>query len=140
MGYRCQHFSVYELVPPEVYQARGEKAWELLDPAALVTLDALRTHFGPVTVNDWRWGGSYKESGFRTAQSETGAVYSQHRYGRAFDCKFAETTPQAVYEYVLAHPEQFPHLTTLEDIRYTPTWLHIDVRNNERTGIRTIIP
>lgn len=140
MGYRCTHFRLEELVPPGVFAARGEAAWELLDPAALVTLDALRTHFGPIVVNNWHDGGAYKESGLRSFTSTTGAVWSQHRYGRAFDVKAAQATPQEVYEYILAHPDSFPHLSTLEDIRYTATWVHFDVRNNSQAGIRVVIP
>lgn len=140
MGYRCQHFSVYELVPPEVYRARGERAWELLDSRLLVTLDALRDHFGPISVNDYRWGGSRTESGLRLPETATGAVYSQHQYGRAADLHLEDVTPQEAYEAILAHPEKWPMLTTVEDIRYTPSWIHVDCRNNERTGIRVVIP
>jgi hypothetical protein len=64
-------------------------------------LDALRDKFGPITVNDWSWGGTFKESGYRSATSRTGAKYSQHRYGRAFDCKFGHVTVQGVYTYLI---------------------------------------
>ena len=51
--YQCNHFAIHELVPPQVFEARGEKAWELLDERLLTTLDRLRTRFGPVTVNNY---------------------------------------------------------------------------------------
>lgn len=140
MTYRPEHFALHELVPPEILRSRGDAGWELLDPGALVTLDALRTQFGSLTVNNYEWGGRYRESGLRSAESRTGARYSQHKYGRAFDCKFKRATPQEVYAYILATPEQFPHLTTLEDIEATPTWLHFDTRNNATPGIRVVRP
>lgn len=140
MTYRSKHFQLHELVPPDVFAARGETAWELLDPRALVTLDALREHFGACTVNDWQAGGLYKESGLRSSQTVTGAAYSQHRYGRAFDCKFKGAVPDEVGVYVIANSGEFPHLTTIEDTAATPTWFHFDVRNNSTTGVRIVKP
>ena len=51
--YRPQHFELEELIPPETLQALGRKAWLVLDPRALFTLDQLRDAFGICTVNDW---------------------------------------------------------------------------------------
>ena len=39
--YKCENFSIHELVPPNVFYNRGEKAWELLDERLLITLDSL---------------------------------------------------------------------------------------------------
>ena len=39
--YTCRHFSMHELVPRNVYQQRGEQAWELLDERLLRALDHL---------------------------------------------------------------------------------------------------
>jgi hypothetical protein len=138
--YRPKHFQLHELVPPDIFAARGTAAWELLDPRALMTLDSLREQFGPCVVNDWQSGGQYKESGLRSSQTATGAVYSQHKFGRAFDCKFKGASPDAVGAYVIAHPDQFPHLTTIEDTAATPTWFHFDVRLNSTPGIRIVKP
>jgi len=54
--YRCEHFSIHELVPPHVFHKRGEKAWELLDERLLITLDKLRQRYGRMTVNNYYWG------------------------------------------------------------------------------------
>ena len=54
--YKCEYFKVHELVPPHVYNARGEKAWELLDEQLLRTLDRLRQRYGPMTINNYLWG------------------------------------------------------------------------------------
>lgn len=54
--YKCSHFKIQELVPPAIFEARGEKAWELLDERLLITLDRLRDRFGPITVNNWHSG------------------------------------------------------------------------------------
>lgn len=138
--YRPKHFDLRELVPPDVYAARGEAAWELLEPRGLVLLDALRDQFGPCTVNDWHRGGRFKESGLRDPVTGVGARLSQHKRGAAFDCKFKDASPRNVYDYLLANPDEFPELTVLEDIESTPTWVHVDVRPANWTGIRIVRP
>ena len=139
-NYRPASFQLQELVPPEIYTARGERAWELLDVRALITLQTLRDTFGPITVNDWLWGGQHTESGLRSFTTPTGAAWSQHRFGRAFDCKFKDATPQEVHDYALANPESFPFLTTIENPVATPTWFHFDVRNHGQSGIWVVKP
>lgn len=52
----AKHFKIVELVPPHAHHARGEKAWELIDPRLIDTLDRLRGHYGKMTVNNWYWG------------------------------------------------------------------------------------
>jgi hypothetical protein len=140
MIYRPRHFRIEELVPPDIFEARGERAIELLDVEALITLDALRDRFGTLTVNDWLWHGSYSESGLRRPDTETGATYSQHKYGRAFDCKFARATPREVFDDVLEHDDLFPHLSAIENVDFTETWLHFDTRNHGRRGIWVVNP
>lgn len=135
MIYRPQFFAIHELVPPSIWNTRGEAAWELLDPRLLIALDTLRGRFGPIIVNNWKAGGQYKESGYRTSDTTTGTRLSQHRMGRAADCKFREFEAQEVYEYILANPDEVPEITCVEDIEHTPTWLHVDVRNCERIKV-----
>jgi len=124
--YKCEHFIIQELVPPAVYSDRGNKAWELLDPAALFTLDSLRDRFGVITVNNWHLGGDRQWSGLRTPDSPYYSKYSQHTFGRAFDCLFTSTTAEDVRQTILANPEDFPEITSME---LGTSWLHFDVRN-----------
>lgn len=140
MNYRPKHFRLEELVDPHIYQARGARAWELLRPDALISLDLLRMRFGPLIVNDWHGGGRYSESGLRRFDTDTGAKWSMHKYGAAFDCKFVQVSSQEVHAYVLANADEFPQITVLEDIAATPTWLHFDVRISNREGIWVVNP
>lgn len=137
---RPKNFSLAELVDPAIYKARGERAWELLDVGALITLQQLRDKFGACIVNNWEAGGSFKESGLRSFSTGTGAMYSQHKYGRAFDCKFKAATPREVSAYVLANRDEFPRLTVIEDVTFTPTWFHFDTRLTGRQGIWVVKP
>jgi len=138
--YRPRHFSLQELVCPEIFEARGERAWELLDVYALVTLDQLRKRFGKLTVNDYGWGGQFKYSGMRPFVGGVGAEYSMHRFGRAFDIKPKETTPQEVHAEILKTPDKFPHLRVLENIADTISWVHFDTRGHTRSSIWVVNP
>lgn len=137
---RSKRFDIRELVPPDVWASRGEAAWELIDQRLIFTLDDLWLELGAFVVNDWHKGGSYKESGLRSAGTSTGAQYSQHKFGRAADCKFKDHKPIDAYQYIQANYEKFPYLSTIEDLEATPTWLHIDVRNHNNGGIKVVKP
>lgn len=135
--YKCKHFTIKELVPEDVYKRRGEKAWTVFDDRALMTLDALRDKFGSLTVNDWSWGGTFSQSGLRTSDSKHYSQYSQHTFGRAFDCKFKEHTAEEVREYVLANKSEFPYIGGLE---LGISWFHFDVRGHDEGEIITFYP
>lgn len=132
MFYRCKWFEIEELVPPDVFDQRGEKSWELLDVHALETLDRLREYFQvPITINNWHIGGFYSQSGFRHPTSRIGSGLSQHRFGRAFDCKFKGLLSDDVRSVILQYPEDpaFEYITAIElDV----PWLHFDTRNHGR--------
>ncbi len=133
----CKHFAIHELVPQQVYEERGEKAWELLDDRLLVTLDALRERFGPMTVNNYFWGGDREWSGLRTPESPYYSPYSQHTFGRAADCLFKDIKADQVRQYILARPSD-PNYRYVNSVEMDVSWLHFDVRNCER--IKTYYP
>ena len=116
---------------PLTFIERGESAWELLDARAIVTLDQLRDKFGPLTVNTWHTNEShptrgFKYRGFRPWTCPEGAKFSQHKYGRAFDCSSRRVTAEEMRQYILEHHDDFPFINCLElDV----DWLHFDTRN-----------
>lgn len=133
--YKCKHFIIQELVPEHIYDKRGDKAWELLDQRALITLDALRERFGYTTVNNWSMGGNREWSGLRTYNSPYFSETSQHSFGRAFDCIFQGRIAEDVRQYILANPKEFPYITSVE---LGTSWLHFDVRNTD--AVKTFYP
>ena len=130
--YRCKYFQLEELLPKYLYEKLETEnklniAWILLDERVLKTLDLLRENFGPITVNDWKWGGSNHYRGFRSADCQVGATYSQHKFGRACDCIFKNVTTDEVRNRIIANPSNFPYIRGIElDV----SWLHFDVRNS----------
>ena len=130
MSYRPKYFALNELVPPDVIQARGEQAWQLMDERILRGADWLREKFGPCVINGKFGGKGFSESGLRNPLTTTGARWSQHKFGRAVDMKFLKVNVKEVYDYILANqPEARANgITTVENINATPSWLHCDCR------------
>lgn len=119
----------------------GDNAWWLLDVRLLKTLDDLRERYGMVIVNTWhspllqKHYGYRDQSGFRNRHHYASVPdylksHSQHKYGRAADCKFGDKSVSAaqVRKDILDNPDWFPLITAIED---GVSWLHFDVRNVE---------
>ena len=125
------YFDVRELVDANTFKALSVNAAWLIDPKIVRVLDLLREKLGaPVVVNNWHTGGPFKSSGFRSMSDKTGAMFSQHRRGCAADVKVSGRTPKDVLSVINANFEEFKAagLTTIEDVNFTPTWLHLDCR------------
>lgn len=127
---KAEHFAVHELVPPEIYKKRGEKAWQLINPSLINLIDALRGEFGSAKINDYHWGGSRKWSGLRTPDSPYYSMTSQHSLGNAVDILFKNHTADEVRKAITSDPDKWLAICpsiTLED---KTSWVHIDVRNS----------
>ena len=137
--YIPEHFSIKELVDKQTYSDRGERAIELLDPYMLWTIDRLRERYGSITINNWSFGGQYQFSGFRPKNCSIGALYSQHRLGKAFDLKFKNYTPEQIRSQIKVNKDEddFKYISCVE--LETKTWVHIDSRPIE-DRIRWIRP
>lgn len=124
-----KHFDLREFVDPTTYAARGERSIELIDERIIEVAELLREMTGkPVIINNWHIGGQYHESGLRQMNTKTGARWSQHKYGRAIDCKVQGMKPEDVRNLIRVNWPAFKlaGLTTIE--KDTPTWVHLDCR------------
>lgn len=134
MFYKCKHFKIYELVDEETFKKRGEKAWELLNPELLMTIDLIKERFpdGTMTINSYKFGGNRNWSGLRTASSPWYSTYSQHSLGNAVDCIFSDYDVNMIRQDIIDNPDIYPFIKGIEtDI----SWLHIDVRNRQIVAI-----
>lgn len=141
-------FYLTEFVSKNIYDQFGEKSIWFVDPRIVQLAQFTRDYFGKsITINNWYdEGDAFQKalpderqySGFREPACTIGGKLSQHRYGRAIDIRVSGLTPQEVYQAILAAEKQFMEagLTTLEDIRDTPTWNHLDIRH---TGLDKIL-
>jgi hypothetical protein len=171
------YFKAYELVPPEIYEVWGERALYFIDPRVQRSLDALRCYIDiwknegyfdtaekkidkeielKLIVNNWKWGGDRKYSGFRplylinsenflkakesntidhfkkSLDLEIGHPLSTHKQGLAIDCICSHLSGEQLRKAILDHPVDFPFIRRLEgDVN----WLHFDILETGKGGI-----
>ena len=133
MVYECKWFKLEELVSPAIYAHFGRFAWRFLDKGMKQDLDLLRELWGkPLIINNYAWGGSYKESGLRCntdsiVRSKKSPYLSGHVMGRAFDIKpeNLQNIPE-LYKFIQLNYHKFQTVSRMENIKYAISWVHID--------------
>jgi hypothetical protein len=126
-----KYFKIQEFVPSTIFALFGKKSWWFINPTMVAIADQLREDCGvPLICNNWHVGGTYQNRGYRTPQTTVGARYSQHRLGNALDLSSPQMTPAQMLQVIERNKEKYVALglTTIEDLPYTPTWLHLDCR------------
>lgn len=138
---KSRYFTIEELVSDNVYRKYGDKSWEFIDIRLIETIDKLREVFNkPITINNWKWGGSLKQRGLRANKDEIVVnkkdyYISQHCLGKAVDFNVKGLSSKEVYDFILENKDKFPYITRIEDINKTPTWVHIDLSNTSSDDI-----
>ena len=135
-------FAIHELVDRATFERLGERAWMLFRPELLRILDELSAGFPgkAITVNNWKSGGTFQWRGLRTRDCTQGAVNGAHFVGAAIDFNVAGMTSLAVFEYIKAHPDQFPSIRRLESPEIATTWTHADCYDHDGAGIAIVNP
>lgn len=127
------YFYIQEFVPEEIYTRFGEKSIWFVDKRIILLADFIRNRFKkPMTVNNWHNGGTFNYRGFRPRSYEIGGELSQHRFGRGIDFNIESITSEEIYNDIKSNNDIYlkAGATTIEDISFTPTWNHIDNRQN----------
>jgi len=123
------HFDIKEIVHPEFIIEHGEekmiKLFKSYAPNTLIGLETLREWVDePITINDYKYGGGFINSGLRHPSDHLGSELSAHRFFLAMDCKFKGRTIKDIQEDILMNAHMHPNIVRMEDYRDTPTWLH----------------
>ena len=131
--YTPQHFGIKELVPKTLYshyQSRGDAFLfqVVFDERLLKLIDRIRDQFGPMTANDWSWGGTNQYRGFRPPDCNIGAKLSQHRFGRAADLIPKNITSGEIRKEIIAN-QNSSNWKDIGGLEMNISWLHIDVRS-----------
>lgn len=147
------NFSMQELVHPYVADNYGEyRILHFLDLRVFKGWQWIRSARGnPIYLNTWALDipgyPKYDDRGLRWhGKSDTGKQTSQHYFGRAGDGDEKGTTARELYNWIMkpAHQEKLLDIgvTTIEDIEYTKTWVHLDCRNwgFEQTELQVVSP
>lgn len=129
------YFDTREFIDERTWNILGIKSAWMIDPKIVAVCDLLRELTGlPVKVNNWHYykpgQQKYVASGLRAKWERTGAELSQHRLGRAADVKIVGMSPTQIFNLIMVHSEAFAAvgLSTMEDLRDTKTWNHLDCR------------
>ncbi len=128
------NFWLWEFFDQETYEGRSLNVLiGILDPKIICLSQFIRERYGrAVTISNWKNGGRYQDSGFRSRNCQIGAEFSQHRFGRACDYKVDGLTPLEIRRDIREHYPLFRDkgLTTIE--QGTKTWNHCDVRETQQ--------
>jgi len=157
------NFNIHEFVAPEIYEKFGAKSLryiqEPLIRAAQYIRDAANTM---VTINDYHYSGTYRDSGTRTAESYARMytpasgldkyimTYSMHKFTGAIDIKIgvkgAYWSSEDMAELVLDHEKDLMDIgiRRMENPQATKgknrSWLHLDTGNSGTDYILQVNP
>jgi len=137
------NFFLDEFIDPITYRDFGAQSIWFIDKRIIMIAQKLRElGNNPIIINNWLIGGSFKASGFRRPSSRIGAYLSQHKFGRAIDVKVKGKTPEEVLEIINQHWSVFKALglSTVEDISFTTTWNHLDIRQTNMEDLLIVKP
>lgn len=126
-----ENFYLDEFIDPATYAKFGSRSISFIDIRLVEGIQFMRNHMGSLTVNNWATGGQYKLSGLRPFDTKIGAKWSQHKYKCAADVKSSKYSPAELFAFLREHEELYiknQWVTTVENIKATPTWLHCDNR------------
>lgn len=132
-----KYFRIEEFVSRSIFnQFRGREhiLWWQFDPRILYSAYQLRIIFDQgITINNWLWNGNRQFSGLRLPGDDHFSQTSQHSHGRGLDLVFRRTHPEEVRQFIIKNPldDRLKYITCIE--KDTPTWLHIDCRNHDKT-------
>ena len=125
-----KYFEIQELVDEDVYNLLEEDAYKLFDERLLETIDAVREILDvPLTCNNWHWGGSRHNSGYRSKLCSIGAPRSYHKRGQAVDLISSQMTAKEMRDKLEKYQDTLPYPIRIEkwDENGEISWLHIDL-------------
>lgn len=146
--YKPKYFKIQELVCPHIYKQYGERGWDFFQENFLRDLDMLREILGvPIIINNYQSGGQYSQSGTRCPFCELidkdlkkGKLnMSAHGLFQAVDIKPQGMSIKTAFQKVLDNQDKFRVIKRIENIEFTPTWLHVDTRGSHK-GIKIFNP
>lgn len=122
-----RNLSLHEYMPQDIYKRYIGKEHiliGLLDKRMVEADQMLRERFGPITINNWWWGGDRNWSGLRTQDSPYYSPTSQHSFARASDKLFKYVTAEEVREDIKVNCKKYG-ITAIEE---GVSWVHSDTR------------
>ena len=131
------NFFLDELLHPDIYFAVKDPM-RFLDMRVVLGMQFVRDKAKtPFTVNNWATGGKREFSGMRPMHTTKGALFSMHKFCRAYDiiCKGGPDLLHQIIKDNQGELIQSERITRVENISHAPTWTHID---NAWTGMDSV--
>jgi len=140
-----EFFHIEEFVSKSVFKQFGEKSLWFIDPKVIQIARFVRNRMGkPVNINTWKWreNGGFQYRGLREQGVAIGAAFSQHRFGRGLDLDVVGMGVSEIMEDIQKQPKLYMEagVTTVEDPKFTPTWVHFDCRPTNKKEILWVKP
>ncbi len=122
--YVPKYFKPYEFVSEKMYKIYSDNSLLFISDEMKETMDDLREFFDvPIYINNWQFGGSFQNRGYRDPFTSVGAKLSQHKFGRAIDFHSPIIASSTIRKQILENQNLFPHIHRMErDV----SWVHID--------------
>lgn len=141
-GYRTKYYTIRELVHPQIINDIGEEnAWLRLDEDILWDIDYIRAswyieHRSGIYIN--RISRGLDSRGLRPPNDPDGSFYSIHKMGWADDLEPVNGKVRLLWYHIktLILEGRLRKINTLEDLSFTPTWVHAGYMN---TALRPLI-
>ena len=150
------NFYVYEFVAPEIWEKWGNRSIRYIQASIVIAAQFLREKSGvSITINNYKSGGSYRDSGTRTlesyqrmyggkskGQTKYLSTYSMHKFCGAIDLKIGKMTSHQMASLVDEYEEELMKIgiRRIENPDKTKgrnrDWLHIDTAT---TGLDYIV-
>lgn len=136
--YRPKYYTIQELAHPQIIRTIGEEnTWLRLDADVLWDLDYIRSSWyiekgSGIYVNRLNLG--IDSRGLRPPNDPDGAFYSVHKQGMADDLEPVNGDYAGLWHHVykLIANGRLKALNTLEDMAFTPTWVHVAKMNTAK--------
>ena len=136
--YRPKYYTIHELVHPQILKDIGEEnAWLRLDADVLWDLDYIRASWyikyrSGIYVNRLSLG--LDSRGYRPPDDPDGSFYSVHKLAKADDLEPVNGKVKELWKHVrkLIMLGALKGINTLEDMAFTPTWVHVAKMNTDK--------
>ena len=133
MSYIPKYFTTKELVHPDWYAMKGDRAIKWIPDIALKALDEIRAAIGAAcTINDSR---GLKNCGLRWYANNPYSKTSRHLQGLAFDLHFYGQNMEKIWYFLYENAWKFG-IAVMEDWQVTGgminkkwiiTWIHVEL-------------
>lgn len=135
------NFDLVEFVPKDLYDVGEDYAIRFVDMRCVALAQYLKDLYKTkVTINDWAWGGTYNDSGFRTQRSKYWTPLSPHSRGLSIDVKIEKYDAETIRKNIRNNYADYKKLGLTIIEKDTPTWVHLSVETTGKDFLVEVSP